>query len=59
VVLYFDVESSGERQCTVATAERGPLRGRRSRARLRWPPVALNQYIAAAESSSPLKHSFQ
>jgi hypothetical protein len=31
----------------------------RSRARLRWPPVGLNQDIAAAESSLPLKHSFQ
>ena len=29
VVLYFGGESSGERQCTVSTAERGPLRGRR------------------------------
>ena len=29
VVLYFDGESSGERQCTVITAERGPLRGQR------------------------------
>ncbi len=29
VVLYFDGESSGERQCTVITAGRGPLRGRR------------------------------
>ena len=29
VVLYFDGETSGERQCTVITAERGSLRGRR------------------------------
>ncbi len=29
VVLYFDGDSSRERQCTVITAERGPLRGRR------------------------------
>ncbi len=29
VVLYFDGESSRERQCTVITAEHGPLRGRR------------------------------
>jgi DNA polymerase (family X) len=29
VVLYVDGSSFGERQCTVITAERGPLRGRR------------------------------
>jgi DNA polymerase (family 10) len=29
VVLYFDGESSRERQCTVITAERGPLHGQR------------------------------
>jgi len=29
VVLYFDGTSAGERQCTVITAERAPLRGRR------------------------------
>lgn len=29
VVLYFHGDSAGERQCTVITAERGPMRGQR------------------------------
>jgi DNA polymerase (family X) len=29
VVIYWDEDGHGERQCTVITAERGPLKGRR------------------------------
>jgi hypothetical protein len=51
VVLYFDA-GSGERQCTVITSERGPLRGRRI-VRGREEECARPYGVAAAEARAP------